>query len=207
MIAVLSTVAMAGGSVARQLLHASARIRTPGRPARSEMPGPRLRTAMIDRWLFPLTLGSALGAGLVAGAFFAFSVFVMKALDDLPPAEGIAAMQSINRAVINAWFMGVLFGSAALALVTAVVAVRNWSAPGSVFLLTGALLYLLGSILVTVAFNVPLNDALAAVDPDSAAGAARWATYVPDWTTWNHVRTIASLAASASFIVALVRQA
>lgn len=162
---------------------------------------------MPDRWLFPLMLCSALGCGLIAGAFFAFSVFVMRGLDDLPAVQGIAAMQSINVTVINVWFMGVLFGTAALTLVTAVIAVRNWSEPGAVFLLAGSLLYLVGSIVVTVAFNVPLNDALAAVAPDSAEGAARWASYVPDWTAWNHVRTIASLAAAASFIVALVRQA
>lgn len=205
--AVLSTIGTTGGSVARQLLDERPRIWTARRTARSEMPGPGARTAMIDRWLFSLTLCSALGCGLVAGAFFAFSVFVMKGLDDLPPARGIAAMQSINVTVINVWFMGVLFGTAMLSLIAAVVAVRDWAAPGSAFLLAGSLLYLVGSILVTVACNVPLNDALAAVDPDSAAGAARWATYVPDWTAWNHVRTIASLAASTAFIVALVRQA
>jgi len=46
--------------------------------------------------IFILTLVSALGCGLIAGVFFAFSAFVMKALARLPPAQGIAAMQSIN---------------------------------------------------------------------------------------------------------------
>ena len=55
---------------------------------------------MIDRFLFALTLFSALGCGLVAGIFFAFSTFVMKALTHLLPGQGIAAMQSINVAVI-----------------------------------------------------------------------------------------------------------
>ena len=48
---------------------------------------------MIDDTLFALTLVSALGCGLIAGAFFAFSSFVMKALGRLPPPQGIAAMQ------------------------------------------------------------------------------------------------------------------
>ena len=207
MIAVLNTLGLVGGSVARHLLRMSGRIRTPERSLANETSGSSGRITMMDSWLFPLTLASALGCGLVAGAFFAFSVFVMRGLDELPPAQGIAAMQSINVTVINAWFMGALFGTAALALAAAVVAVRDWTAAGAGFLLSGSLLYLFGSILVTIAANVPLNDALAAVTPDSAAGAARWATYVPAWTAWNHVRTIASLAASASFTVALVRQA
>ena len=43
-----------------------------------------------------LTFIAALGSGLVAGIFFAFSNFVMKALARVPPAQGVAAMQSIN---------------------------------------------------------------------------------------------------------------
>ena len=39
---------------------------------------------MVDRWLFVLTLAGALGCGLAAGALFAFSSFVMRALMKLP---------------------------------------------------------------------------------------------------------------------------
>ena len=52
--------------------------------------------ATTDQWLFALTLFAALGCGLIAGVFFAFSTFVMKALARLPSGEGMAAMQSIN---------------------------------------------------------------------------------------------------------------
>jgi uncharacterized membrane protein len=41
----------------------------------------------------------------------------------------------------------------------------------------------------------------------SAKGAAVWRHYLKVWTVWNHVRTVAALAAAASFIVALVREA
>ncbi len=64
---------------------------------------------MSDGLLRILTLISALGCGLVAGVFFAFSTFVMKALDRLPPAQGMTAMQSINVVVINPWFMTAFF--------------------------------------------------------------------------------------------------
>ena len=69
---------------------------------------------MSDRLLRVLTLISALGCGLVGGIFFAFSAFVMKALNRLPPAQGIAAMQSINVTVINPLFMTAFFGTAAV---------------------------------------------------------------------------------------------
>jgi uncharacterized membrane protein len=68
---------------------------------------------MIDRLLFKLTLSSALGCGLMAGFFFAFLICVMNALAHLPAAQGIAAMQSINIAVLNRWFFAVFFGTAA----------------------------------------------------------------------------------------------
>lgn len=48
-------------------------------------------------------------------------------------------------------------------------------------------------------FNVPGNNALAAVQPGSEQGAALWADYLRTWTNWNHVRTVASLAAAAAF--------
>jgi uncharacterized membrane protein len=55
---------------------------------------------------------------------------------------------------------------------------------------------------VTFAFNVPLNDALATVDPASADVATQWASYLTAWTNWNHVRTVAALMAAVSFTVA-----
>lgn len=158
---------------------------------------------MIDRLFFALTLVSALGCGLVAGIFFAFSAFVMKALARIPAAQGIAAMQSINVAVINPLFMAVFLGTGVGCLILAIASLSQWHKPSAVFHLTGSLLYLIGSILVTLAFNVPLNDALAALDPASADGATLWAGYVTGWTTWNHVRTAAALAAGAFLTIAL----
>ena len=152
-------------------------------------------------WLiFVLTFLSALGTALVAGIFFAFSAFVMRALGRLPPAGGIAAMQSINVAVLNPVFFAAFFGTAVLSLALAVAALVGWSLPS---LLAGSLLYLVGTIAVTIVFNVPLNNRLASVTPESAEGAAVWTRYLSAWTASNHVRTVASLAAAASFIMAL----
>jgi uncharacterized membrane protein len=160
---------------------------------------------MTDKLLFALTLFSALGCGLIAGVFFAFSSFVMNALGRLPAEQGAAAMQSINVAVINPLFMAAFLGTAAACVLLAVSSLLRWREPGAAYLLAGSLLYLVGVILVTGLFNVPRNDALAAVAPASAEGASLWTDYVSSWTAWNHVRTAASLAAAALLTIALMR--
>lgn len=163
--------------------------------------------AMTSHSLFILKLLAVLGCGLAAGVFFAFSTFVMSALARLQPAQGIAAMQSINITAINPLFMVALFGTALVCLFLAISAGLKWHQPSAVYLLIGSLLYLIGTVLVTIAFNVPLNDALANVNPESSEGATLWVNYLANWTTWNHVRTIAALAATALFTIALCNQA
>jgi uncharacterized membrane protein len=161
----------------------------------------------MDRALFVVTFLSALGAGLIGGLFFAFSVFVMTALGRIAPAAGIAAMQSINVAVLNPVFFAAFFGTAALSALALIVGLIAWSDLGARCLVVGGMLYLVGTIGVTMVCNVPLNNQLARVEAESDEGALLWQRYLSDWTAWNHVRTIAALAASAAFIMALVRQA
>lgn len=158
---------------------------------------------MMDRLLVSLTFVSALGTGLIAGLFFAFSAFVMTALSRLPSEQGIAAMQSINIAVLNPLFGTVFMGTALTSVVLTILSCLKWGEGNAVYLLIGGLLYVVGSFLVTIMCNVPLNDVLAAVDPSSTEGAEVWTRYISSWTAWNHVRTLASLAALASFILAL----
>ena len=123
----------------------------------------RLHTKMTSP-IFLLTFISGLGSAVVAGIFFAFSAFIMRALARLSSAQGITAMQSINVAVINRWFFAAFFGTAACCLVLAILCFFRSPKPISIYLLVGSLLYLLGTILVTIIFNVPLNNSLAAVD-------------------------------------------
>jgi uncharacterized membrane protein len=150
-----------------------------------------------------LALIAALGSALVAGVFFAFSAFVMRALARLPAAHGIAAMQSINVVVLNPWFLGVFLGTAAICVGAALAAVALWPQPRGAWLGTGSALYLAGSLGVTMACNVPRNNRLAALRPDDADAAGVWAAYLHAWTRWNHVRTAASLAAATAFCIAL----
>ena len=150
-------------------------------------------------WTLLVTVAAAVGSGLMAGLFFAFSTSVIPGLKRRPNAEGIQAMQAANVAIINPVFLTVFLGttlaSAAL-LVTALFADQ----PGSAWRLVGAVLYLAGSFGLTMAYNVPLNSALAAADPHSPEGAAVWTTYVSRWTAANHVRALAC----AGSVVALV---
>lgn len=161
---------------------------------------------MANHWFFTLKLLSAIGCGLVAGVFFAFSTFVMSALARIQPSQGIAAMQTINITVINPWFMGAFLGTAATCLLLAISSVSKWHQPGAAYLLIGSLLYLIGTVLVTIVCNVPLNDALAKVDPNSTDGANLWNNYLTHWTIWNHVRTAAALAAAVALTLALCRR-
>ena len=161
--------------------------------------------ATVDQLLFALTLIAALGCGLIAGVFFAFSTFVMKALARLPPGAGIAAMQSINIVVLNPSFLGTFLGTAAACILAMISSLLRWHEPEALYLFAGSALYLVGTLLVTIVFNVPRNDALASVAASDPASANMWTGYVARWTAWNHVRTAAALAAAASFSMALAR--
>jgi uncharacterized membrane protein len=158
---------------------------------------------IIERSLFPLQLLALLESGLIAGVFLAFSSFVMKALARLKPSEGIAAMQSINTTVINPLFMTALFGTALLCLFLVILSLLKFDYPTSIYLLVGSLFYILGTVGVTIAFNVPLNDTLAKVTPNSTEGAETWANYLTNWTLWNHLRTIAALIATVVLAIAI----
>jgi uncharacterized membrane protein len=149
-----------------------------------------------------LVCAAAIGTALVAGIFFAFSTFVMGALARLEPRGGISAMQAINVVVINPWFMLAFFGAGALSVATVLVSLLGEPAIARAPVVTGALLYLIGCLLVTLAGNVPLNDRLARTDPDGEDAASVWRLYLVRWTRWNHLRTAASLAAAVAFMIA-----
>jgi uncharacterized membrane protein len=148
--------------------------------------------------LLILTLATALGAGLVAGVFFAFSTFVMAALGRVTAPEGIRAMQEINVTVINPWFMTALFGTGLACLAVIVAALVDWNGDYGPYLVVAGVLYVVGCIVVTMAFNVPRNNVLARLDPASGDAADTWRRYLVEWTAWNSVRTAASLAAAGA---------
>ena len=154
--------------------------------------------------VYILTFISILGCGLVAGIFFAFSTFVMQALGSLLPAQGVEAMQKINVTVLNRWFLGVFMGTAVICLLLALSTIWRWDQPGSFFLLVGCLLYLIGTFLVTVIFNVPKNNTLKDMVSSSGEAEDYWNnTYLTKWTFWNHVRTGSALLGMVSLVISL----
>ena len=91
-------------------------------------------------------------------------------------------MNSINKLAVTPVFMTALFGTALACGVLGVWAVASWGERPAVLVLAGCALFLVGAIVVTVAANVPLNDALMKVDPEAADAATRWSSYLADWT-------------------------
>jgi uncharacterized membrane protein len=158
----------------------------------------------MDQLFILLVIVCALGSGAIGGVFFAFSNFVMPALARLASAEGIHAMQAINVTVLNRLFLGTFMGTGALSIAAIVIALLRWDGLGSLCAVLAGAAYVLGSILVTMRGNVPLNNALMRVTQADALGEATWRGYVRDWTKWNTVRTIACFAAMALFVLSLL---
>lgn len=152
-----------------------------------------------------LVLLMSVGAGAVGGVFFAFSSFVMKALSELPAAQGVAAMQRINVVVLNPIFLTVFIGTTVVGVACVVVAFFPWSASRSPLLITAGALYVVGSFSVTGRFNVPLNNRLERLNADSTEATEYWPRYVRQWGRWNHVRTLASAASCACSALALTQ--
>ena len=74
---------------------------------------------------------------------------------------------------------------------------------GWTMMLAGSIAYLVGNVGVTMGFNVPMNDALAAADPNAPGSATLWATSLDRWVFWNHVRAAACTGALAAFAMAV----
>lgn len=140
---------------------------------------------------------------IVGGVFLAFSDFIMRALAQ-SGAGGLQSMQAINRTVFRWIFMALFLGLVPVSLALAGYAI--WAPDGAragMFVLVAAL-YVIGCFGVTAIANVPMNEALAGMDASDDAARAYWTrTYVPRWTFWNSVRSVACIAASAVLLWAL----
>jgi uncharacterized membrane protein len=152
--------------------------------------------------LVTLITFAAIGSGIVGGVFFAFSTFIMKSLDRLPPAQSISAMNAINKAAPNGWFMTALFGTAFACIAIGIAAIVRWGKPGSTYLLVGSAIYLI-CVILTMAYHVPRNNILAEVDPGGVDALRHWRAYMPGWTAWNHVRTITAGAGAVLLTIGL----
>ena len=151
-----------------------------------------------------VTITAIVGSALIGGIFFAFSNFIMKALERVPSSEGMLAMQTINVTVLNRWFLGAFMGTALISLILAAVSIAAWELSGSPFLLGGAAAYIGGTWLVTGLGNVPLNNRLAVVKPGDPESEEVWEHYLKNWTKLNSRRTGAALLAAVLFSIGLI---
>ncbi len=144
----------------------------------------------------------AIGCGLMGGVYFAFSAFIMTALERAGHA-GTTAMNSINAVILRSLFMPVFLATTLACLALAVLGFQELGAIRGRLMIAGGVLYVAGMFGVTMLFNVPLNDALVAVGAESRTGTAIWKDYLRRWTRWNHVRTASCVGAAALFTAAL----
>jgi uncharacterized membrane protein len=139
---------------------------------------------------------------------YVFSTFVMQGLNRTGSVEAITAMRGINaEANASGPFLLAYLGAAVLACVVGAVAVVQLRRPGRRWVLVGAVFGVLAAI-ITMAFNVPLNDRLDAVAPQglSAGDAAReWLAYYQPWTAWNHVRAVTAFVAAALMMLGVLQ--
>lgn len=158
---------------------------------------------MIPHLVTAATFVAALGSGLLAGLYFAYSNSAIPALNRLPVPQAVAALQHVNTVILNPLFLGLFAGVAVLSLLLVLAAFLGWT-PHPRWIIAGSALYLIGHIAVTIAIHVPMNIALEAAAPDSAQAAQLWTTIIDRWQFWNHIRAIACTGAMAAFILALM---
>ncbi len=156
-----------------------------------------MRRLTLDGPLAWFALATSLGCALLGGVFFAFSSFVMPALEQLPDAEGIAAMQSINEKAETPVFLSAFMLTSLACLALGAWAALGLGQPAARWILAGCIVYLVLPIGLTAIHHVPLNDHLATVDPHGPDASAEWRDYLDGWAGWNHVRGAGALAAAA----------
>jgi uncharacterized membrane protein len=149
-------------------------------------------------------LAATITMGFAAGAFALYAHTIMPGLKKTDDHTFVAAFQATDRAIINPWFMIFAFGGA-LAFTIAAVAV-NWGTAALPWIAAALGLYLIAFV-VTMAVNVPLNDAIKnAGQPDRIRdlAAVRDRFHESRWAAWNMVRVVTSTGAFGCLSWALV---
>lgn len=153
-----------------------------------------------------LTVLTVLGSATFGGAMFAFSGFVMLALDRTPTKAAVLAMQQINLAAPRPPLVSVMVGTTLLSLALVVVSVADLvrgEATAATWLAVAGCAAFLASIVITGGFHIPRNNAFASVDPDSPDARREWSAYADPWVRGNHARTVAALGGAALLVVSL----
>lgn len=138
-----------------------------------------------------LVWSSVLGTGLMAGTYFAFSSFIMRAFASMPDNQGMAAMVAINETILRSAFMPLFFISTIVSLLLVIIGLWFWGDPGAFSAFFAGSVYLFGMFGITASENVPMNNKLAEARGGETAPDV-WQLYLIRWTRWNSVRAVAS---------------
>jgi len=146
---------------------------------------------------------------LVAGLLFAFAVVVMPGIRRLDDGAFIRAFQAIDGVIQNKQplFMAVWVGSLLALIAATLLGVSALSGAERLLIVVAALLYLLCVQLPTFAINVPLNNQIQKLDPDSMNETTRRRArevFEPRWNKWNAIRTVGAGVASIMLMLLLV---
>lgn len=143
--------------------------------------------------------------GLVAGVFGLYSHTIMRGLGKTDDRTFVGAFQAMDRAIMNPLFMFTFFGALLFTGAAAVLHRRDDLRDALPWPVAAAVMYLV-VVVITLAVNVPLNDALkAAGDPARIDVAQARADFHEDrWVALNWVRTVLSTAAFLCLLWAVV---
>ena len=147
-----------------------------------------------------MLIASTITTGLVAGLLFGFACAVMPGLSRVDDAAFVAVMQSINRRILNGWFLVCFVGAPVLTAATLVVELTGDS--NRVGPIVAGFVLTVVSYLITAAGNVPLNNGLDSAGTTRGPSAAR-ARFEAPWVRWNIARALASTGACGFLIWAL----
>lgn len=145
---------------------------------------------------------STVAVGLMSGIYWAFTTAVMPGLRDRDDRSFIVTMQSINRRILNPWFLTIFMGSLLLPIATAIALFLDDDNDARWWGIAGAIAAAV-PFAITIGGNVPLNNALDAATPNDDQAATRRAFEGP-WTRLNLWRTITATAALAVLIRTLL---
>lgn len=156
----------------------------------------------MEAWILSACFWFGFAAAIVAGVFLSFSDFVMAGLVRSEPAGGIESMQQLNRTVFRSIFLTTFLLLVPLTVGFAVYVALESAGAGRGYVVAAAVTYCLLVFGVTVVGNVPMNNKLDAMQPDSNEAAVYWKVYASVWTRWNHVRTLGAAATAVLFFCA-----
>lgn len=151
-------------------------------------------------------IAATMTTGLMAGVFGVFAHAIMPGLRATDDRTFVGAFQSIDRAIINPWFMPAFMGALVLTGLSALLHLLGDHGSVVPWVVAALVLYL-AVFVITVAVHVPLNDALkAAGEPDRIADLAGVRDRFDEarWARWNIIRAIASTTALGCLTWALV---